>query len=826
MRYLLFAAVLALLMLVSAFLGNQNVRETRQKTTVNLETRNALLEQTSRLRVHLLEAYISLNVFLLDPELKNYQRKAEDNIKQTIEITDSLKDNIWVKLKKETRLVETLESLLTTFKQESAALILTRLDVTTQYPSLAVGSEVMRPNRTRFHNAITLAMSELEDNQMLRKSPDIYQKFINARHLWSQMLSDFRLYLANRVGTFNELSLPLQERSIEVLHAELQGVLQDLNRLSQQNRLGFELDSVLTDMHQSSVQWYEGFKEVKRIHHSGEWRVDSKIMKERITPVIEQISALLSLFENKLSLAAAEDIYLTSETARSQSHIVWLIALSGLLFIIVMLISNQMLVFKPVSMVTRALKREALTTEPTDLPSVQSQEMQDLISAFREMSTQVHSRQCALEHQATHDSLTSLPNRILLYDRIDQELHRAKDTRMSFCLMVIDLDHFKDVNDTVGHHIGDSLLIEVGNRFRGILRETDTVARLGGDEFAILLPETTEVNSFEIAKKLIQTLDRPFLIKDLQLHVYASIGLAMFPQQGDDAQTLLQHADIAMYEAKREGLPFTVYDEGIDEFSIRRLALTNELPSALANNGLSLKYQPKINLHNNSIIGVEALLRWEHSEFGEVPPLTIVDIAEKTGLIRTLTEWVIDNSLKQCRQWANQGLDLQVAVNISVHNLKDSQLVTFIKDTLKLYRFPANILSLEITESAMMRNPLHAIENLTRLDELGLNLAIDDYGTGFSSLAYLKQFPVDELKIDKTFVIDMLDHHDDEMIVRSTIELAHNLGLRVVAEGVETAEASLWLKKMGCDIAQGYYYGMPLYHYEFEELMKQSISSA
>ena len=415
------------------------------------------------------------------------------------------------------------------------------------------------------------------------------------------------------------------------------------------------------------------------------------------------------------------------------------------------------------------------------------------------------------EHQALHDSLTDLPNRTLFHDRVRQALASARRDHVPAAVMIMDLDRFKEVNDTLGHASGDELLKQVGLRLSESLRESDTVARLGGDEFGVLLPKVLDAEAaVAVARKLRTTLEEPFTIHGLALQMEASIGIALYPDHGDDVQSLLQRADVAMYVAKEHPAGCEVYTRERDGYSPDRLTLLTELRRAIDRGELLLHYQPKANLRTGEILGVEALVRWQHPERGMIPPDEFIPAAQKTGVIGPLTMFVLDEALRQCRTWTLQGLDLCVAVNLSTRNLLDLHLPEAIAELLARWEVPAGLLELEITESTILADPVRAMQILSRLDEMGVRLSIDDFGTGYSSLAYLKRLPVGELKIDKSFILGMDENENDEVIVRSTIDLGRNLGLRVVAEGVESPQAWSRLAQLGCNVAQGYFLSRPV----------------
>ena len=415
------------------------------------------------------------------------------------------------------------------------------------------------------------------------------------------------------------------------------------------------------------------------------------------------------------------------------------------------------------------------------------------------------------QHQALHDGLTGLPNRTLLRDRTGQAIRQADRELVPAALALLDLDRFKEVNDTLGHHDGDQLLLQVGERLQAALRKVDTVARLGGDEFAVLLPriETAE-GAVAVARKLQAAFEEPFVLEGLSLEVEASIGLALYPEHGNDAEQLLQHADIAMYVAKETHAGFVLFDPSLDQHSPRRLALLGELRRAIDQQQLLLHYQPKIDAHTSQVLGVEALVRWQHPDHGLIPPGEFIPLAERTGLIGPLTHYVLDAALRQCRDWRQDGHELSVAVNISARRLLDLDFPDEVAGLLATWDVPARLLVIEITESTIMADPALAIQILGRLNAMGVQLAIDDFGTGYSSMAYLKELPVHELKVDQSFVAHMTSNSRDAVIVHSTVDLGRNLGLRVVAEGVEDSLTLQHLDLLGCHAVQGYHISRPI----------------
>ena len=414
-------------------------------------------------------------------------------------------------------------------------------------------------------------------------------------------------------------------------------------------------------------------------------------------------------------------------------------------------------------------------------------------------------------HQALHDALTGLPNRSLFHDRVQQALLAARRSGGSTAVLLIDLDRFKDVNDTLGHQSGDQLLQALGPRLRAVLRESDTVARLGGDEFGVLLPEVDDSHAaLEVAAKLRDALGEAFTVGELILETEASIGVALFPEHGADVETLVRRADVAMYLAKEAHSGIELYAIEHDHYSPARLALLGQLRRAIDQDELRLVYQPKASLLDGGVRCVEALVRWDHPERGLLLPAEFIPLAEHTGLMRPLTYHVLEQALVQCRTWEEQGLELAVAVNLSARDLLNLELPDDVADLLERCRVPAERLELEVTESTILADPLRARSVLTRLSELGVRVAIDDFGSGYTSLGYLKRLPVDVLKIDKSFVTSMSADEHDAVIVRSAIELGHNLGLEVVAEGVESVQTWQELGKLKCDLAQGYLLSKPV----------------
>jgi diguanylate cyclase (GGDEF)-like protein len=412
-------------------------------------------------------------------------------------------------------------------------------------------------------------------------------------------------------------------------------------------------------------------------------------------------------------------------------------------------------------------------------------------------------------HHAYHDSLTELPNRLLLGERLESALGMAAHDEKPLAVMLLDIDEFKAINDTLGHELGDAVLKRIAGRFSDAVGDRGMLARLGGDEFAVLI-EGDQPAAARIADDLLEALSLPLEIDSLWLHVSASIGMACFPAHGETGSQLLRHADIALYCAKESDGTIRTYDDEHDEYSIDRRALAIQLRRGMERGELLVHYQPKVPLREGGKSSVEALARWNHPQLGPIGPDAFIPLAERTGIITRLTEKVMESALGQCAQWRSEGLDVSVAVNVSTRSLLDHELPEMIRDMLERYELPPRALQIEITETRIVADLPRARATLDELREMGVMIAIDDFGTGFSSLSQLQQLPIDEIKIDRSFVMGMDNDRNDAVLVRSIIELARNLGLRVTAEGVETEETTLTLRRLGCDFAQGFHVGRPM----------------
>ncbi len=417
-----------------------------------------------------------------------------------------------------------------------------------------------------------------------------------------------------------------------------------------------------------------------------------------------------------------------------------------------------------------------------------------------------------LQIHAMYDTLTNLPNRRLFTDRIQQAIKFCRREERKFSLIMADLDHFKTVNDTLGHHAGDDLLRQVTLRLKDVLRDSDTIARLGGDEFAIIIycGDDEHFSLTSVAERLIQALEDPIYIEGLPFSVGVSLGIATFPDHGDDAETLMRRADISLYRSKEKRNCYTLYDKNTDEHTRDALRTVSDLRNAIRNKQLEVYYQPKIDCNTKQINGVEALARWIHPEKGFISPGVFIPLAKQNGLIRHLTVLVLQKAIRQAAEWYRNGYEIKLSVNITGENIEDLNFPDELSYLLKRFQMPPHLLELEITEDVIIKNIQKATQITERLREMGVAISIDDFGTGNSSISYLKKLPINTLKIDYSFIREMNNNPDDEAIVKTTILLSKSLGMSVVAEGVEDALTLDRLHSMGCDLAQGFYMCKPI----------------
>ncbi|MDR6992289.1 EAL domain-containing protein [Luteimonas sp. 3794] len=494
---------------------------------------------------------------------------------------------------------------------------------------------------------------------------------------------------------------------------------------------------------------------------------------------------------------------------RLRDQILWLAGLAVLIATALAVLVGQGIA-RPVQRLADAARRIGAGEYARPLPVRGRDELADLARAFNAMQREIGEREARIRFQATHDELTGLPSRGHALGVLKRKIERARQHDRNCAVLILDLDRFKEINDSLGHAYGDAVLVGVAERLRAAVRGEDLLARLGGDEFLVLLDDADAEAACERARQLAQVLETPFRLQNTQVGLDASIGVAVYPAHAGDAATLLRRADIAMYEAKQQHVRVLVYRAGDDEHHLRQVGLMGVLRHALELQQFRLLFQPKIDLPSRRVVHVEALLRWNSPQYGDVSPDEFIPLAERSGMIRAITRHVIDEALRQAAPWIADGLIEGVAVNLSPMDLVDGDLTDYVAQRLRAHDVPSRSLVLEVTEHTVMRDLEVARANMQRLRGQGVRLSIDDFGTGHSSLAQLRSLPVDEIKIDKSFVADLGNGNDDAVIVRSAIEIGHNMGLKVVAEGVEGPVSLAILESLGCDMAQGYLISRPL----------------
>ncbi len=782
-----------------------------------IEQRLNVTQLNTRLQAHTQTSIRLLNLYLFSPT-RNYRTEFLKQLEASQKVTDDLQKNTWIHTQQLQPEVRKLKVLLEQLQNRSNKLMKIRLDGEKMYPAMRLASGSMLNSNHSIINLLNAALFELEIEN--RATTKIYMDIMDLRDKWRRTINAYRLYLVNRLSSLSESRLPEQSTDVRVFHAAFKKKVTTLNKNINLNNIGFEAAQALTGITAYANSWLNDFNVADKINMTDTWRSDIPIILNDIYPLFDQIYSIINTIEKRINTTSILDVKEQYQASYNISLTLW-----GIEILLILLITAGYFILdhsllKPLSKLSSTLRKNINMDIDIFLPDSQAKEIDDFVKAYQYMQSQIHLRQEKLEHIAMHDDLTNLPNRSLLIDRMTLAISNAQRFKSNFAVIILDLDRFKEVNDTLGHLVGDNILQQVAQRLSSLLRDTDTVARLGGDEFAILLSNVDEQAISDIANKVANVIEEVYNVQEHNLYLGASLGISIYPQHGLTTEVLLKHADVAMYMAKRSDIDYVIYKPENDEHNIKQLSLLSDLRQAIDLKQLRLVYQPIYTTSTNDIIGYEALIRWQHPKYGLLMPDNFIQLAEQTGLIKKITLWVIDSALKNFSSWPVNHSKVYISINVTAWDLQDQLFFSHIKESLKTFNVKPESLMLELSERSMMTDSTRIEISLDNLKTLGIRISIDDFGTGFSSLSILKQLPVSILKIDKSFIQKMSTIKNDTLIVHSIIELAHNLELKVIAEGVEDTKSRNLLKKFNCDYCQGYLFSTPLHEEQILSLLE------
>ena len=822
-RYLAVTLTLAVVVTLSVGWAGWVLDRAMDSSTNSLQVRNRVQQLSSAVRSSVWQSNVALQAYMISPSDDTQQRVLQA-IRNAREKAVEFAQVHLEALASEGK-TEQLEEKLDTLYLKLDRLMEIRSDPAQLHPAMSLMVNFMIPTNDAFITVVNLAMTELSGDSSMVLASQEYLLLNQIRDRWRQMIGAYRVMVANRFGAFTDSQAGLDNQSynVQLFYEQIRKDLDQLADMDKSGNLSLQTSDALDEMQVQIDRWYSYFQKVSIMYSSSDWRMDLPFLRDTVQPLFEDVWQSLLAVEKAVEQKSNQQVVQLSTAGATMGMTLWVLA--GLLFILLIIgyaVLDRMLL-APIARISQALASDVdiKSDRPIDVPMAGTREIEQLVTAFEKMRADVQQRRLALEYQSLHDSLTGLPNRACLLEELNETLKPVSNYDRRIGLMIMDLDHFKEINDTLGHPVGDLILREVAKRLANAIGSSGLTARLGGDEFAVILPDSDQRHCIDMADSIARALEQEFQVGGHKLYVGGSVGVAIYPEHGTEVSVLMRHADVAMYMAKHTGKNTAFYDDSQDENSLLRLQLVKELKDAISNDHLELYYQPKLDFRHEAITSVEALLRWNHPEHGMVPPDRIIPMAEQTGVIQNLTQWVLEKALQQQACWRETGADINVSVNLSAYDLRDTSLPETVSELLAATTASPEKLTLEVTESAMMSDLGNATVLLSRIKEMGVGIAIDDFGTGFSSLSYLKKLPVRELKIDKSFVINMNHDESDAMIVRSTIDLAHNLGLIVVAEGVENQAVLERLQALGCDLIQGYHLCHPLPPDQLENWLRE-----